>query len=84
MVVTPAGSQFARGETQMGVDITRVRPILATAILARWGMAVTCHIQPLNFEPFHFRNRRVTAVSLPKPPSGGFGSETAIWIRKWP
>jgi hypothetical protein len=23
------------------------------------------------------------SVSLPKPPFGGFGSETATWIQKW-
>jgi hypothetical protein len=23
------------------------------------------------------------AVSIPKPPFGGFRSETAIWIQKW-
>jgi hypothetical protein len=40
-------------------------------------------IKPLNFCSFHFRNRRVTAVSLPKPPFGGFRSETVTWIQKW-
>jgi hypothetical protein len=25
----------------------------------------------------------VFSVSLPKPPFGGFRSETAIWIKKW-
>jgi hypothetical protein len=40
------------------------------------------NIQPLNFWPLHFRNGRVTAVSLLKPPFGGFRSETAIWIQK--
>jgi hypothetical protein len=33
--------------------------------------------------PFHFRNGRVTVVSLLKPPCGGFGSETVTWIQKW-
>jgi hypothetical protein len=39
----------------------------------------------VKFWPFHFRNGRVpeTAVSLLKPPFGGFRSETAIWIQKW-
>ena len=32
--------------------------------------------------PLHLAVKFLT-VSLPKPPSGGFGSETAIWIRKW-
>ena len=32
--------------------------------------------------PLHIAVKFLT-VSLPKPPSGGFGSETAIWIRKW-
>jgi hypothetical protein len=39
--------------------------------------------QPLNFWPFHFRNRRAKAVSLLKPPFGGFRSETVTWIQKW-
>jgi hypothetical protein len=39
--------------------------------------------QPLNFGPFHFRNGRVTAISLLKPPNGGFRSETTTWIQKW-
>ena len=26
---------------------------------------------------------KVWTVSLPKPPYGGFRSETSIWIRKW-
>jgi hypothetical protein len=38
---------------------------------------------PVNFCPFHFRIRRVTAVSLLKPPFGGFRSETTTWIQKW-
>jgi hypothetical protein len=41
------------------------------------------HILPLKFCPVHFQNGRVTAVSLLKPPFGGFRSETVIWIQKW-
>jgi len=33
--------------------------------------------------PFRFLNGRVMAVSLLKPPCGGFKSETATWIKKW-
>jgi hypothetical protein len=40
------------------------------------------HAKALNFWPFHFRNRRVTAVSLLQPPCGGFGSEAVTWIQK--
>ena len=32
--------------------------------------------------PLHIAVKFLT-VSLPKPPYGGFRSETAIWIRKW-
>ena len=39
--------------------------------------------KPLNFCPLHFRNGRVTSVSLLKPPCGGFRSETVTWIQKW-
>ena len=36
----------------------------------------------LNFCPFHFRNGRVTSVSLLNPPFGGGRSVTATWIRR--
>jgi hypothetical protein len=37
----------------------------------------------VKFCPFHFRNGRVTAASLLKPPFGGFRIPTATWIQKW-
>ena len=37
-------------------------------------------IQPLKFCPFYFRNGRVTAVLLLKPPNGGFRIETAVTV----
>jgi len=40
------------------------------------------HIAVINLKPFHFRNGFVTAVSLLKPPCGGFISETDTWIQK--
>jgi hypothetical protein len=54
-----------------------------TDIYVRWGMPVKYIQWPLIFWPFHFWNRRVAAVSLLKPPCGGFRIETAIWIQKW-
>ena len=54
-----------------------VTPERALVSVGEWSlhMAVT----------FLNRFTSETAVSLPKPPCGGFGfrSETAIWIRKW-
>jgi hypothetical protein len=35
------------------------------------------------FFPFHFRSRRVTGISLLKPPFGGFRIKTVTWIQKW-
>jgi hypothetical protein len=32
---------------------------------------------------FHFRTGFVTAISLLKPPCGGYRSETATWIQKY-
>jgi hypothetical protein len=62
---------------------TRIKPL---ALTNDHGRYITCtvtpertlasvgecplNIWPLNFWPFHFRNGRVTAVSLLKPPSG--------------
>jgi hypothetical protein len=73
---------------------TRIKPLALTNNHGRYitvtperalASVVECplHIWPLNFCPFHSRNGRVTAISLLKPPFGGFRSETAIWIRKW-
>ena len=68
---------------------TRIEPLALTNGHGRY-MAVTpertlasvegcpLNIWPLNFCPFQVRNGRVTAVSLLKPPFGGFRSETAI------
>ena len=59
---------------------TRIRPLTLTNDHGRY-ITVTperalasveecpLYIYPLNFWPFHFRNRRVTAVSILKPPS---------------
>jgi hypothetical protein len=52
-----------------------------TDTCVRWGMSVK--YIAVNFLPFHFRNRRVTAVSILKPPVGGFRIETVHRIQKW-
>jgi hypothetical protein len=41
-----------------------------------WEVAVTHAVAIINLEPFHFRNGYVMAVSLLKPPCGGFRIET--------
>jgi len=58
-----------------------VTPERALVTCVRWGMVVACN--RYNLQPFHFRNSYATAVSLLKPPCGGFRSETATWIQKW-
>ena len=72
----PAGSQFTRGNTQMGTRITCVIPIWVTPILGT-------EYETRNGYHTCTRNAQcVKAVSILKPPCFGYKNETATWIQK--
>ena len=72
-------------------SLTRIKPvaltnghgchITVTDTCFRWGMAVVRY-NLYKFETVSIPKRPCTAVSLLKPPCGGFRSEAATWIQK--
>ncbi len=54
-------------------------PERALVSVGEWPL----HAAVINLQPIHSRNGFATAVSLLKPPCGGFKRETTTWIQKW-
>jgi hypothetical protein len=58
-------------------------PYTRTGTCFHWGVDVAYNRYKLLTVLLPKRPRIITAVSILKPPSGGFRSETATWTPKW-